>query len=350
MENKIYLLEKVPIRTIQEPYCEKCMNVGESLDGHCNSCLEHPLHDEWYFNRCVAIGVYKTFKNEPYNNIPYNILSRMILRLKSNVKKNKSKIGSLLADGLYKRIKDFNFLIKDTSYLLVPPKSVSVDENQCKHFLKPLIEILRKDGYDIQDISDLIVKTKDIGKQKEKKTRLQRFVDIKGIHSVNISDLHKKKILILDDIVTTNSTTWDISRALKEKNAGDINILTIGRAYDPSSFPSDYEFDEMLIYFSNIDYILEKSIIDKVQIKNYQQSPNEISCNCSSYTINISLKDHEIIHNCPDFSRRRFKNIGFCKHLTKLFDYTRELEGIQIASTILKEIFDNLEIWDFKTS
>ena len=91
--NLILLDNKVPIRLIEKPHCKKCMNpIGENIV-LCKFCIEfpHPSISKWYFNRIISLGMYKTYQNENYNNIPFNIISRMILSLKGNVKKKKKK-------------------------------------------------------------------------------------------------------------------------------------------------------------------------------------------------------------------------------------------------------------------
>ncbi len=59
----IFLDGKVPIRTIQEPYCKKCMNIvieGEEL---CNYCLyPNDYIGQWHFNKIIALGNYKTYE------------------------------------------------------------------------------------------------------------------------------------------------------------------------------------------------------------------------------------------------------------------------------------------------
>lgn len=76
--NILLLSNKIPIRLIKEPFCKICMNPVSKEEDYCRFCIELPLDvDDWYFNRIVSIGYYKTYENRPYNNIPLNILSRM---------------------------------------------------------------------------------------------------------------------------------------------------------------------------------------------------------------------------------------------------------------------------------
>ena len=125
---------------------------GETL---CFQCQRHPpIGERWYFNRMISLGNYKTYPNEPYNNIPKNILSKMILTLKGNVKKPKEKVGKIFANGLAKISHEFNFLTDDLKYILIPPKFNSETNNQCKFILKPLIKIFKSEGINLIDLSE----------------------------------------------------------------------------------------------------------------------------------------------------------------------------------------------------
>jgi len=103
----------------------------------CPQCEKPPpIGKEWYFNRIISLGHYKTYPNESYNNIPKNILSRMILVMKGNVKKEKLKVGKLLADGLVKVAKKYEFLIDNLKYIIIPPKYDIQEKNQSCGFIK----------------------------------------------------------------------------------------------------------------------------------------------------------------------------------------------------------------------
>lgn len=77
--NLILLGNKIPIRTISEPFCKICMNPIDEFKDLCDFCSEfpHPKMTDWYFNRIVSLGTYKTYQNENYNNIPLNIISKI---------------------------------------------------------------------------------------------------------------------------------------------------------------------------------------------------------------------------------------------------------------------------------
>jgi len=354
IRNLLLLNDKVPIRLITKPYCKKCMNpVGEDVN-LCNSCTEfpHPKISDWFFNRIVTLGIYKTYENKDYNNIPLNINSRMILRLKGTVQKNKDILGELFADGLFKLTNKYPFLLGDFTYLLIPPKDNPSEENQCKYFLNPFIDKLRQQGFNIENISAKLKRNKSIGKNKGKSLD-DRFEDVRGVHTLNEINLQRKNVLILDDVVTSKSTIWDISRELKEKNAGEINVLTLGRNLlsinnnMEEDVSSNLNFYELTTYFSNLDNILESKNIEKVKIKESEIADTRIGCKTDKYNIEIDFENLILEHNCDDFLRRRYKNKSFCKHISKLFLYIKEQNGEEFAREKLYSIYKKLLYWNF---
>lgn len=353
MNNFILLNNKVPIRLIEQPFCIKCMNpVGDKIE-LCESCLNfpHPKISDWYFNRIISLGIYKTYQNENYNNIPLNILSRMILILKGKVKKNKERVGKFLADGLIQMINKYPFLLGDLTYLIIPPKDDISEENQCLHFLKPFMKRLEKIGNNYENLSNKIKRIKKIGKNRNK-TYEERFEDIIEVHQLEEMDLQGNKVLILDDVITSKATIWDISRELQKNNANEINILSIGRTFLTNNImeediPPDLDFYMLLTYFSNLDNILEPKKIEKIKIKKFKINEDKFECLTEKYSIEIDFKKMSIKHNCYDFYQTRCKNKLFCKHITKFFLEIQKEKGEEFAREKLYLIYKNLIYWDF---
>ncbi len=351
----LFLKNKIPIRRIKEPFCLKCMNPIDSGNKLCNHCESPPsLVDDWFFNRVLSLGRYKTYENEPYNNIPLNTLSRMILIIKGFVEKNKKTVGEYLADGMFKIIEENPFLCEGDTFILIPPKDNPEEKNQCEYILNPPIETLTTNGYIITNISRNLIRKEQLGENKYKPSE-PRFNDVHNIYEMSLPDLNQKNVLIIDDVSTTNATAWDISRALKEKNAGKVNILTVGRTLltgieEEGDFPHSKSFIELISYFSNIENFLEVRKIDKVNVIDLQIKDNNISCafKNKSYELNIDYKNKTLYHDCNDFIQRRYKNKSFCKHITKLFLSIKDEYGEELARSKLNEIYSNLLEWEFQ--
>lgn len=274
------------------------------------------------------------------------------LILKGNIKKQKKRIGQILADGLYYMIKRYPFLLQDESYLIIPPKNDSSEENQCLYFLNPLIKTLNKEGYNIKDLSSSINRISNIGKNRGKPMDI-RFKDIKDVHKLDDVDLDGKNVLILDDVVTSKSTIWDISRELKEKNAGEINVLSIGRALlseksiMEDDVYDDLKFNELITYFSNLESILEPKKINSLNVEKCKFENNKFECKIKDYDIHIDFENLILKHNCKDFYRRKYLNKSFCKHITKFFIDIKNKKGEEFAQQKLYSIYKFLIHWNF---
>lgn len=350
--NVIYLKGDIPIKIINEPYCKKCMSPYNDNSTSCYTCSNPPFdNDEWYFNEVKALGIYRNYEKK----IPVNILTEVINILKFRKEKtSKRYAGDLIADGLFKLSKTYPELIDDTDYITIIPKFNTTEVNQCDFILLPLIKKFKASGFEIQDISSKVVRLRDIGEHKYKKL-FERFDDIKGIHRVDISNLKKSKVLIIDDIYTTGSTTWDLARALKEKNAGEINILVAGRNFGYENWPTfkDLSFDDLLLYFSYLDLHRNRNKITNVEIKSLSIDENNnvhslLEGTTRDYQLFIDFDNKTLRHDCTDFLIERKGRKRFCKHITKVFFQIKENYGLDKSYKLLSLIYHHLDKWDFE--
>ncbi len=349
--NLIYLKGKIPIRIINEPYCQKCMNPYSEDQSLCYTCANPPFdEDGWYFNEVKALGIYHN-----YEKIPINNLTEVVNILKFRKQKSfKKYAGDLIADGLFQLTKLYPKLIEDTAYITIIPKFNTTTVNQCSFILTPLIKKFKTSGLEIQDISNKVVRLMDIGEHKHKKF-LQRYDQIKGIHRVDIHNLDNNKILVLDDIFTTGSTVWDLARALKKKNAGEINILVAGRHYPYENWPvfKELNFDDLLLYFSYLDMHRDRKKIDKVVIKHLSIDENSqiyslIEGTRRNYQLIIDFENKILRHDCTDFLTDRKWSKRFCKHISKVFLQMKEVRGLDYSQSLLGLIYHKLDKWVFE--
>ena len=350
--NLIYLKGKISIRIINEPYCQKCMNPYSEDQSLCYTCANPPFdEDGWYFNEVKALGIYHNYEKK----IPINNLTEVVNILKfRRQKKFKKYAGELIADGLFQLTYTYPKLIEDTTYITIIPKFNITEVNQCDFILAPLIKKFETLGLKIQDISNKVVRLMDIGEHKHKKF-YERYDMIKNVHRVDIPNLEKKKVLILDDIFTTGSTVWDLARALKEKNAGEINILVAGRHYPYVNWPvfKELNIDDLLLYFSYLDLHRNRKKIDKVVIKNLSIDENSqvyslIEGTTRDYQLIIDFENKILRHDCTDFLTDKKWSKRFCKHITKVFIKIKAQEGDKLAESLLNQIYNTLDKWLFE--
>lgn len=355
-QNKILLEEKIPIKTIEEPFCKRCMDNVDTGKDHCEKCQSPPsIVNDWYFNKVKCLGKYKYYKDDNFK-IPINILSILIslLKFKKRFIRISEYAGKLLADGLFQIFIKYSYVFENSSYLAFSPKFDKSEKNQCDYIVDPLLRKLKEIGINLVNIGSKIERVKDVGKNTGKPFN-QRFLDIEGVHKVNGIDLKGAKIIIIDDVYTIGSTSWDLSRALKEQNAGEINVLVAGRhiIYNKWIEKEHSNFDDLILYFSNLDIDRARRNIDKVKIKELNISmDNQINAcfkgSSSEYQLLIDFKGQRIKHNCHDFLHNKKYYKRFCKHITKVFIKLRAQEGDKLAESLLNQIYNNLDKWVFK--
>lgn len=355
-KDRILLEERIPIKTIEEPFCRRCMDNIDTEKTLCGTCESPPsIVNDWYFNNVKCIGKYNYFNDNDFK-IPINILSIVVGLLKFNKSfiRINEYAGNLLADGFFQIINNFSNVFEDTKFLAFSPNFDKSEINQCSYIINPLLTKLDKIGINIVDITGNIERVKDVGKNKNKPL-IQRFQDIKGVHKVNGIDLNGAKTVIIDDVYTTGSTCWDLSRALKEKNAGEINVLAAGRhiLYNEWIETKYNNFYELILYFSNLDFDRKRKIIDKVKIEEISISQeNQINAwfkgSLDEYRLIINFKDKLVKHNCYDFVEKKCYNKRFCKHITKTFIKIKAEKGEELAKSLLNQMYKSLDEWVFE--
>ena len=339
--------EKIPIHLVRKPYCDKCMNevsAGESL---CHFCKELPPNgDDWYFNKVVCMGTYE-HDDSGGKSVPLNLLSRLVWMFKYGDKKQQGNAKRVLGDGLRQVSGLFPFLIDGVQYLVASPK---FDKSE-RAFGEVLIDLLIKNCPSLagKDITSIVQRLRDEGDIKLEK-RETRFEKMAGIHHVDIPDLHGQKVLILDDVFTSGATSWDLSRALKDRNAGEINVLALARASNFTNIV--YDFKELLMFFSGFDSINESKNINDVPIVNLSITNTSIKCiakGTQNYEIMIDTDDKIVLHDCENFQHKRVNNKEFCKHITKLFLELSQKRGVDFATQLLETIYRDLPTWRFQS-
>lgn len=360
IRTQFQLDDKVPIEKIPPNHCNTCLNECNNDEINlCEKCLSPPSFvQDWNFEKVYSLGVYHKFKQEGYS-LPINVLSNLILLLKFRRGKSFKKFaGSLISKGLSKIFKQIVDENGEISYVIITPKFNSRDENQVNYILTPFLDDLKEQGIILEDISDHVKRLRDIGKNKEKSFK-KRFIDIKGVHKIDIESLDNKNVIILDDIYTTGSTSWDLARALKDKNAGKIFVLVAGRHWLFDNWPINeiypegyFSLDYLINYFSNLDWIRVKDKITNVKLSNLYVDDQKIQCSLKgtlrNYSLLVDLSGKKFIHDCPDFINERRKNKKFCKHITKCFIEIGNKYGNDRSCNILNSIYRELDLWYFE--
>lgn len=192
----------------EKPYCEECENLDIFNIGHkCKCCdLKFPGEGE-YCDFCKKNQ--KTFDSSHVPFIYEGGVRNAILRLKSsNAKYLVEPMGKLMANRLLEDKVDFD--------LIIPVPSSAKTMNKRKYNQAELLatEIGKITNKPVR--TDILLKTKETQHQKELGFD-DRQKNLAGAFSIyNWRDIENKKILLVDDILTTCATANRCSKLLKK--------------------------------------------------------------------------------------------------------------------------------------
>ena len=198
------------LRFISEPICIKCgtpfeLNIVEHSDAFCPQCIAKTPK----YNSARSIMVYDDVSRKIIHNFKYYD--------KTQLAKHFAKI----ALSNYAKISENEVIIP------VP-----------MHRLKRLFRLYNPAQILAQQIAkqtripcknNILVKIK-WSKPQSKLSRRQRIRNLRGSFAINnAQQIQGKKILLVDDVITTGTTSEICAALLKKAGASEVNILSIAR-------------------------------------------------------------------------------------------------------------------------
>lgn len=132
----------------------------------------------------------------------------------------KEVVRYFLADVVSDKIKQKN--LQDYTLLKVPSTKSKINKRGFDHIHEIAKEVEKI--LDMEYLPDAIVKVKET-KIQHNLTQLQRIENLKGAFELN-ADLSDKKILVLDDIVTTKNTLREMKNTLNG-NYTDLKFVAV---------------------------------------------------------------------------------------------------------------------------
>ncbi|MDU5978108.1 MAG: ComF family protein [Finegoldia magna] len=132
----------------------------------------------------------------------------------------KQVVKYFLADVVADKIKQKN--LQDYTLLKVPSTKTTINKRGFDHIHEIAKEVAN--NLDMEYLPDAIIKVKET-KIQHNLSQLQRIENLKGAFKVN-ADLSNRKILVLDDIVTTKNTLREIKRTLNG-NYVDLKFVAV---------------------------------------------------------------------------------------------------------------------------
>lgn len=207
---KILISLKDELLDIIYPPKNSCIICQSEFVGICPLC-KSKIKRVKEFNGVLSYGYYN------------GVLKKLILEFKYN--KN-FVAGSILVDFLCDMIIENQI---DIDYVVYIPSSKKAMKNrgfnQCEYLAK---EINKK--LDISICND-VIKNKNIKEQKLL-SKEERCKNIKGAFKLKTDkNIKNKKLLLIDDVMTTGATLYECEKLLKENGALSIKMLTVAKSY-----------------------------------------------------------------------------------------------------------------------
>ena len=192
------------------PAKDNCIICGDDFSGICPLCT----------------GKIKRVK-ETGGVLAYGYYSGVLKQLVLEFKYKKNFIaGMILVEFIFDLIKENDISIDGIVFIPSSKKALKQRGfNQCEYLANELSKKIKVDLY--KDI----VKVKNTKEQKLL-SKEDRFKNISGAFDlVNGDNIKNKRLLLIDDVVTTGATVYECEKMLKKNGAASIKILTVAKSY-----------------------------------------------------------------------------------------------------------------------
>lgn len=210
IKTKFILIAYREILNIIYPIEEKCMVCDEDgFIGICPSCKSR-INKAKNEGSILSYGFYG------------GILKSLILKFKYESNYN---VGYLLANFLIEIIKESEIDIDIICYIpMIRKDERKRGFNQCKLIANEI-------GYNLNiPVSNCIKKVKHTKEQK-KLTKEERIKNLIGAFEVTSNeDIKNKRVLLIDDVMTTGATIDECTKILKKSGVKEIIVLTIAKS------------------------------------------------------------------------------------------------------------------------
>jgi len=197
---------------LPEIHCHVCATPESTFD-----CTNH--YDLYGFKRIYALGKYIAF---PWNHF----LSSHIRFLKREYR-FKEPLGLALSLVVQNR---YTELLKSDVLIPVPMHDSKLEErgfNQAEQLAQEFNKYVKKSFFDcLTQIKPLELRPL---------SREERFKAVKGAFDFQkeyFKYIENKKVILIDDVVTTGATASECSKVLRDNGASQIDVLILGRTCD----------------------------------------------------------------------------------------------------------------------
>lgn len=192
------------------PFCHSCgrqLKKADLTKGICPECANQRFYFDRAFSPCIYTGVIKELIRE----FKY---------------KNKDRLGKILSRLMIEFIKEYNLPMQEIDFIIpVPLHKIRLREREFNQ-----AEILGKfiaQKFNKNLLTDILIRTRATKSQTELQP-VKRLENIKGSFSIrNDLRLKGKNILLIDDVLTTGSTSSEAALTLKNAGAKIVFALSL---------------------------------------------------------------------------------------------------------------------------
>ena len=203
-----------------EYFCESCESEMVYNDKTiCNHCGRRTFNNEEY---CVSCSGRETYFEKARSVYVYaGAIKPLITKFKYNSKKYIAKIFAKQLSLLY-----YKSFFNCDLVLFTPMTSERREErgyNQAEVLAEEFCKLTK-----LELCNDCLIKSKETQRQATTESAKERHENLKGSFKVENKDKIKgKKLLLIDDVMTTGATVEIICNELKRAGAKEVYVLTV---------------------------------------------------------------------------------------------------------------------------
>lgn len=216
---------KTPMRVSKENICQRCLDsiipMNPPFCQKCGRTIEKPASGR---NRCGECGKMHFFFERAWTGYPYEgTLKEVIHHFKYN---QKPYLGSFLSSLLIRFVSDYHIPLAHFDYLIpIPLAQAKLKEREFNQ-ARVLADSLNP-CFGLPVVDNALYRKRNTASQAGL-DRNSRWKNIQGAFGVKNQEAVKdKRILLIDDVLTTGATASEAARALKDAGAQAIFVVTI---------------------------------------------------------------------------------------------------------------------------
>ena len=216
---------KIKASSVNELVCAQCWgSIKRNLPPFCHSCGRQLEKKNFSKNICPVCQKTQLHFDRAYAPCVYTgAIKELIHEFKY---KNKDYLGPVLSRPMVDFIREYNLPMDLIDFIIPMPlhktKMREREFNQAEILSKHIAGEFKKDVF-----TDILVRHRSTKTQTDLEIN-DRFQNVKGSFSVTTqADIKGKRLLLIDDVLTTGATSSEAALSLKNAGASIVFVLTL---------------------------------------------------------------------------------------------------------------------------